>query len=182
VRINERIVTIKDKQKLVLRSPEAKDAGNLLNFMRRLYRESYMNLNHPAGRYDSYTIEKEETILCDFLESNQKFMIIAEHDGVIIGQLGLVALGPSFTKYSAHIGMGVKQKYQERGVGNALLKYSLKSAKENHFHRIELTVRSHNYPAIALYEKYGFEKVGTLKENAFIEEKYYDDYLYQLIL
>lgn len=182
MRVNERIVTIKNEQKLVLRSPESKDTEAVLNYLRKVTEESFMNLNHPVGTYDDLTIEQEQKILKDYMDSNLKFMIIALHEDQIVGHLGFTALGNAYTKYSARLGMTVIENYQRRGVGNALLKYCLKSAKEFHFHRIELLVRAHNYPAISLYEKHGFELVGTLKEHVFIDDKYYDDYLYEIIL
>ncbi len=50
------------------------------------------------------------------------------------------------------------------------------------FHRVELTVRTFNDSGIALYEKAGFKRVGLLKDVAFIDNAYVDEYLYQLIL
>ena len=49
-------------------------------------------------------------------------------------------------------------------------------------HRIQLSVRTINDAGIRLYEKVGFERIGTLKEVAFIEGQFYDEFSYQLIL
>lgn len=78
--------------------------------------------------------------------------------------------------------MTVLEKYQGKGVGNALLKYALEAAKSHHFHSIELLVRPYNYPAIALYEKFGFQQIGILREHVFIDGKFEDDLIYQKIL
>ena len=182
MKINERIVTLKDKRKLILKSPEVKDAENLLLHIRRVFKESYRNMTHPADYFDKLTIEEEEKILARFIESDSKFMISSFLDNKIVGNIGITSFGTEFAKYSARLGMGVEANIQGNGVGNALVKYALAEAKSHHFHRIELSVRTFNYPAIALYEKHQFEKVGTLKEHAFIDGKFFDEFLYQKIL
>jgi RimJ/RimL family protein N-acetyltransferase len=62
------------------------------------------------------------------------------------------------------------------------MQYALTQARELKFHRLELTVRTYNTDAIALYEKAGFQKIGLLKESAFVDGAFVDEYCYQLIL
>jgi RimJ/RimL family protein N-acetyltransferase len=44
-----------------------------------------------------------------------------------------------------------------------------------------LTVRVYNEAGIHLYERTGFERVGLLKEVAFIDNQFCDEYFYQII-
>ncbi|MBN1565512.1 MAG: GNAT family N-acetyltransferase, partial [Anaerolineae bacterium] len=78
----------------------------------------------------------------------------------------------------ADLGMMVHADYQGRGVGSALMVAALDLA-ENwlNISRIELTVYTDNAVAIALYEKFGFEIEGTLRDYAFRGGKYSDTYL-----
>ena len=78
--------------------------------------------------------------------------------------------------------MSIQKAYGGMGLGTEMMKYTLSLAREAGFHRVELTVRSYNEPGIALYEGAGFQKVGLLKDAAFIDNEYVDEYLYQLIL
>jgi len=50
------------------------------------------------------------------------------------------------------------------------------------FWSVELSVRTHNTAGINLYEKVGFKKVGLLKEIAFIDDTYCDEFMCEIIL
>ncbi|AGB38120.1 GNAT family N-acetyltransferase [Natronococcus occultus] len=55
----------------------------------------------------------------------------------------------------------VLQAYQESGIGTQLLKHLLGHASELGIQYVWLTVERWNAPAIALYERVGFEPTGT---------------------
>jgi len=56
----------------------------------------------------------------------------------------------------------VHPSYLKRGVGKALLDFSADLAKQTGMQSIRLDVFEKNIPAIALYEKVGFEYIGTV--------------------
>ena len=67
---------------------------------------------------------------------------------------------------------------RRKGIGEKLIEKILNIAKIKDFKRITLDVRSSNQPAISLYKKFGFQKVGQRKnyyhkpqEDAWIMEK-----------
>jgi putative acetyltransferase len=68
--------------------------------------------------------------------------------------------------------------YQGRGVGSALMAAAIDLA-ENwlNISRIELEVYPDNAPALALYEKFGFEREGILRDFAFRDGQYVDSIL-----
>lgn len=78
--------------------------------------------------------------------------------------------------------MGIERKFCGIGLRSALFKHALNHAQKMKFYRIELTVRSFNEARIELYEEIGFERVGLLKDVAFINGRYYDEYMYQILL
>jgi ribosomal protein S18 acetylase RimI-like enzyme len=63
------------------------------------------------------------------------------------------------------LGIGVIDGYRGLGVGSRLLETTLEGARAIGLTRIELSVREHNAPAIALYEKFGFVSEGV-RRNA----------------
>lgn len=49
------------------------------------------------------------------------------------------------------------------------------------WHRIDLKVLDYNLRGIRCYEKCGFKKDGVLRENAYIEGKYYSDIVMSIL-
>ncbi len=66
------------------------------------------------------------------------------------------------------IDIGVLSEYRKRGIGKGLFDAVFQYMRENGVGVLNLEVREDNIPAIRLYEKLGFEKVG-------IRKKYYDN-------
>ena len=106
------------------------------------------------------------------------YLLVAEVDGVVVGNLGLHAASSSpRRKHAASIGMSVRDDWHNRGVGSALMNAALDIADNWHnYLRLELTVYTDNAAALTLYRKFGFEIEGTLKDYAFRDGRYIDAY------
>ncbi len=76
------------------------------------------------------------------------------------------------------LGMGVHDDWQGKGVGTALMRAGIELAdKWLNLTRLELEVYTDNEPAIRLYERFGFEREGTLRRHAFRDGRYVDAYV-----
>ena len=83
-----------------------------------------------------------------------------EEDGTVRGYAGL-----SIILDEGNIAnIAVLPEYQRRGIGEALLQALIRCAREAGVRDLFLEVREHNAPAIALYEKYGFQRTGYRKD------------------
>lgn len=182
MKISSKTVALKSGQKIILRSATASDAENLLNHLRTTHAQSYQNLNQSPYYWNKFSIDNEEKVLTDFENSQSKFMLVSLHNDRIVGGLGFVGYQAEFAKRSAGIGMSIQQAYCNTGLGTEMMKYMLSMAKELGFHRVDLTVRTYNEAGIRLYEKVGFERIGLLKDAAFIDGEYANEYSYQKIL
>jgi ribosomal-protein-alanine N-acetyltransferase len=58
-------------------------------------------------------------------------------------------------------------RFRRKGVAEKLLSAAINTAKEKNLDKIFLEVRETNAPAIKLYQKAGFNKVGTRKKYYF---------------
>lgn len=73
----------------------------------------------------------------------------------------------------------VKKIYRKKHIGSALLQKLIDTAKEQNFKSITLEVNENNLPAINLYSKFLFKKLGIRKkyyknkDNAIIMTKYF---------
>jgi RimJ/RimL family protein N-acetyltransferase len=180
--VESKNVKLKSGQIVTLKSPEAGDAQKLLQHLNSVFGESYMNMNHPSNHFEKFPVAEEEKILADFAASSSKFMLSAFYENRIVGNLGMFGSVGEFLKHNARLGMGIEKKFCGLGLGSALLEHALTQAKRLKFHRIELTVRTFNEAGIKLYERVGFERVGLLKNAAFIDGRYFDEYMYQILL
>ncbi|HSD83007.1 MAG TPA: GNAT family N-acetyltransferase [Anaerolineae bacterium] len=73
-----------------------------------------------------------------------------------------------------HILLGVLQAYQRQGLGTRLLKACECWGYTHHIQRLELAVMTHNFVALALYQKMGFHIEGTAPYALCIDGKYID--------
>jgi RimJ/RimL family protein N-acetyltransferase len=49
-------------------------------------------------------------------------------------------------------------------------------AREQHVHRLELSVMVHNTRGVGLYKKMGFEVEGVKRDSLFVDGAYVDEY------
>jgi len=109
-------------------------------------------------------------------------MLCAYSGDRIVGGLGFVGYQAEIVKRSAGIGMSIQKEFWNTGLGTEMMKLMLATAKEAGYHRVDLTVRTFNTAGIKLYEKVGFQRIGLLKDAAFIDGEYVDELSYQILL
>lgn len=86
--------------------------------------------------------------------------VVAEDDGGdVVGYAGLAAAGGEADVQT----IGVRPGHQGKGVGAALLTELLAEARRRDCTAVFLEVRADNPRAIALYERFGFARVGLRK-------------------
>lgn len=104
------------------------------------------------------------------------FGLLACVDDHIVGSLGLFVRDQSARRrHVGGIGMAVHDDWQGRGIGSALMQAAIDLADRwLNLSRLELTVYTDNDRAIALYQKFGFEIEGTLRQYAFRDGEFID--------
>lgn len=102
-------------------------------------------------------------------------MLVAEIDGRVIGNIGLMLEASPRRRHVAQVGMAVHDAWAGRGVGELLMRAALDIADNwLNVHRTELTVYGDNDRAIRLYERCGFEREGRHRDAAFREGRMVD--------
>jgi putative acetyltransferase len=107
-----------------------------------------------------------------------KFGLVACNGNEVVGQLDVhTALTRPRRRHVGQIGMAVRDDWQGRGVGTALLQAAVDLADQwLNLLRLELEVYTDNEPALRLYQKFGFVIEGTLVQYAYREGRYVDVY------
>ena len=182
MKTSARDVVLADGRKTCLRSPEAEDAGALLAHLRVLFHEAYVNLNFAAAHFDGAKVDDQARRIADFNSAAASSLITATHDGRIVGNLALMAVSGEFQRFNCRLAMGVEKAFTGVGLGRALMSAAIDQAKIMGHHRIELSVRTYNLAGIALYERSGFRRVGTLRDIVFIDGTFHDEFLYELVV
>ena len=101
--------------------------------------------------------------------------LVALADGVVVGTISLDVFQRPRRRHAGAIGMMVHEDWQGRGVGTALMEAVCDYADNwLNLERIELDVFVDNAAAIRLYEKFGFEIEGTLRNYAWRNGAYVD--------
>ena len=127
------------------------------------------NLTTDFDDFWSYEILQNE------LNNPNSEYFIAKQDNEILGFAGIWK-----SIDDVHItDIVVKKIYRKKHIGSALLQKLIDTAKEQNFKSITLEVNENNLPAINLYSKFLFNKLGIRKkyyknkDNAIIMTKYF---------
>ena len=112
------------------------------------------------------------------LEGEGVYHLLAYAADDVVGELGLQTFPNSpRRKHVGAIGMAVRDDWQGKGAGTALMQAAVDLAdKWLNLSRIELEVYTDNEPAIRLYKKFGFELEGTQKMFGLRAGEYVDVY------
>lgn len=96
------------------------------------------------------------------LDAGGYYLAAVTDDGALAGYAGLAFMGSAGDWETSVHTIGVHPSYQGQGVGGALLRGLLEKADELHA-PVFLEVRTDNDNALALYERYGFSRIGIRK-------------------
>ena len=110
------------------------------------------------------------------LQNETSRFLVAVEDGKVIGYIGMSAVIDEGYLFNA----AVDSHYRKKGVGSALVRELVTWCQKHDFAFLTLEVRESNAPAIALYSRFGFVRVGERKnyysdpaENALLMTKYF---------
>lgn len=115
--------------------------------------------------------------VCEFqrklIANNWPVFYAVEGDNVV----GWADITPSSNPRLSHrgfLGMGILKSHRGQGLGTQLLQAALGHAKKIGLEKVELSVYSENFAAIALYKKVGFQQMGFVKNYRKLEGRYFN--------
>ena len=119
------------------------------------------------------TVEQEKEFLRQARESKQSVHYGAWKNGQIIGHGNLSGF-PRRMSHRAEMSLAVMKSEWNQGIGSMLVEKLIHYARQNEIEIIQLEVRSDNTGAIHLYEKHGFQRIGTIPAYFKMENAYFD--------
>lgn len=131
----------------------------------------------PAPEFPDRTVWENWYNRC----KNDELSWIIDMDDHCIGAAGFHHISVEDKSAAYRIGI-FDPGFHSKGIGaevtRLLLKYGFEMMK---WHRVDLRVLDYNLRGIRCYEKCGFRKDGVLRENAYIEGKYYSDIVMSIL-
>ena len=118
-----------------------------------------------------------EMSIASELQSIWSYWVVAVNDDQVVGYIG----SQSSIDETDIMNVAVHPDWRRRGIAEKLIDALIEELKKRGSHALLLEVRASNAPAIALYEKLGFQQVGRRKnyyrnpkEDALILRKEWD--------
>lgn len=143
-----------------IRRATPKDAEKILECLRIIGGETDNLTFGPEGV--PMTVEREQAYLESILTSEKQIYLVACNDGEIVGTASLSCSARPRLSHRGEISITVRKAMWGKHIGSQLMEKIIDFAKNTaKLEMISLEVRSDNKRAIALYKKFGFEKVGV---------------------
>ena len=149
-----------------IRKAVASDAEDILKYCKVVGAESD-NLTFGAEGV-CITPKKERDYLENIFNSNKQLYLVAVSNNEIVGTAVFSAFSKARLSHRAEISISVKKELWGNRIGTRFMEQLIDFAKHTAGTEIiSLEVRSDNERAIALYKRFGFEKIGTF--NGFMK-------------
>lgn len=154
-----------------IREARADDTLAIMKTMADVEASGYM-LFAPGER--QMNVQAFQTFIEKMAKKSSSALVVANNPD-IIGYMVIQGEQLMRTSHRASIAIGVHSKSRGQGVGQALMTYAIKWAKQKGLHRLELTVIAHNKCAVHVYEKLGFEIEGVKRDALYIDGVFVDE-------
>ena len=168
-------------QNVTFREPVIEDAKEIVDFYNYVGGEtSFLSFEKDEYPLD---VEGQKESIQATNESPINTMLLAFVDGKIVG-IGTISSSHKIkSRHSGELGIVVAQEYQGKGIGTSIIQQLIDWAKGNGVTtRIQLDTRTDNELAVKLYQSFGFEIEGCLKNSTLLDGKYYDLYVMGMML
>lgn len=173
------VLKLSDGQSITFRPPYMEDARGLLDLIVDSTKTSSYLLMDERDIYH-LDIEAEKIWLSEVMQNPNVLMLVAVHNGSIVGNAELRIRPLLKTRHWAELGITIKSSFRRKGIGKQMILHLIELGKRvKGLEFIRISVFENNKVALNLYKQLGFEVCGRI-ENAF---KYADgSYDTELIL
>ncbi len=168
-----------ENDKIVLRAPELTDLDLLFNWENQTKLWYLSNTLLPFSRFDleQFILQGNHDIYAD---KQFRYMITHKSTNEVIGCIDIF----DFDAHNERAGLGIliDEKYRNKGWASEslelIINYAFNYLK---LHQLYCNILSSNKESLNLFKKKHFSEIGVKRDWVFIESKYHDEILLQLI-
>ncbi|WP_353149825.1 N-acetyltransferase family protein [Flavobacterium sp.] len=132
--------------------------------------------------YQPRTLEQQLAIFEDKLQKGFPIIVAKIADEIVgFGYYSEFRFREAY-KFTVEHSVYAKKNFTGNGIGNLLLTELIELAKKQNLHTMIGVIDSENENSIAFHEKFGFEKVGFIKESGYKFDRWLHSVFMQKIL
>ena len=154
--------TAKNGKTITVRTATKRDAAALVALKKGYIKDT---TTIPLYEYEyKNTTEQEAELIEKYNTEANSILLVAECEGELIGNIDITGNQRQKLQHTAMLGMGIAYAWQNTGVGSCLIDSALKAIAQTVVNIVWLEVYASNIAGLKLYEKFGFEKCGVIKD------------------
>tara|TARA_B110000003_G_scaffold130537_2_gene132624 strand:- start:7547 stop:8068 length:522 start_codon:yes stop_codon:yes gene_type:complete len=166
-------------EKVQLRALEPED----LEFLFTIENDtSFWEISHTQTPFSKFILKQYiENSHLDIYEAKQiRLLIENRNNKTPLGLIDLFDFNPQHKR--AGIGIVIQHQYQNTGIATEILSLVIEYCFQIlNIHQLFVNITSDNYKSIALFTNHGFKKCGEKKDWLYINGKFKNELLFQLI-
>ena len=174
----EKKIILKNGTEAILKTPEIEDAEMMLENIKICSGETDFLSMYPDD-WAEKTVESESKWIKGNRENDNTLLIACFIDGEVVGSCDISFKNGIKTSHRAVLGITIRKKYWNIGIGSAMFEELMKAAEEHRKTEIvELEFIEGNERAKALYEKFGFEVISVMPKSFKLKDGTYQNKVY----
>ena len=127
----------------MIRKMDLKDLETVVNLEKELFSDPW----------------SDKSFRHELMKNRLAHYYVLEKNGAVIGYFGFIIVIDECQIYN----IAVAKEFQGKSYGKKMIKFIIDFCKEEDVKWIILEVREYNFPALALYMKYGFKKAARIE-------------------
>jgi RimJ/RimL family protein N-acetyltransferase len=164
---------LSDGRRIHFRTAVPDDAGPVLEYLRKVGGESDNLTFGPEG--PGLSEDEEREYLAGIAASDNALVLLAVHEGEIVGALSFEGGRRPRTRHTGELGISVTESFTGSGIGRAFLEMLIEWAERSGvIRKLNLRTRVDNLGAIRLYERLGWVVEGRVTRDQGIDGTYTD--------
>lgn len=173
VQMIDRKQTLKDGTEIVIRQAVPDDAEQMINLVQNILGTTIYTLT-TVEEFDANE-DAQAAWIQEYLDNPNWILLVAEHDGELIGNLDFRNNPKLRNQHAGEFGMGIRDTYRNKGIGKAILDVFLEWANDSStIEKINLSVMSTNEVGVNLYQNLGFIEQGRHPKAIRVNDTFID--------